>query len=142
MPTDDGVTVSNIARVSAHYDAGARGDLPGMMASFDPKITWVEAAGFPLAGLYTGPEAIAEGVFALIAKEWSEFGMHVDEFVESGDSVIALGHYRGAHRATGRILDARTAHIWRFSNDKIVGFEQITDTLLVALAAATDKETV
>ena len=123
--------MSNIDLVAAHYDAAARGDLPGMMADFDPGITWVEAAGFSLAGSYTGPEEIASRVFGSIVADWRGFGMHVDEYVAQGDTVIALGRYRGTHRASGRGLDARTVHIWRVRGDRLVGFEQLTDTLLV-----------
>lgn len=123
--------MSNVEIVAAHYDAAARGDLPAMLADFDAAITWVEAAGFPLAGTYTGPDEVRDLVFAAINAEWKGFGMHVDEFVDQGSTVIALGRYRGTHRRTGRVLDARTAHIWRIEAGKLVGFEQITDTLLV-----------
>lgn len=131
--------MSNREIVAAHYAAGARGDLAGMMADFDPAIRWVEAAGFPLAGEYHGPDEIAGRVFAAIAEEWDGFGMHADELHESGDTVIAIGRYLGTHRRTGRELDARTVHIWRLADGRITGFEQITDTRLVAQAAEGDR---
>ena len=111
--------------IEAHYAAGAQGDLAGMMADFDPRIRWVEAAGFPL-------------VFAVIAGEWDGFGMRVDELHEDGDTVIAIGRYVATHRRSGRALDARTVHIWRLTGGRITGFEQLTDTRLVAEAAEGD----
>ncbi len=132
--------MSNIDLVAAHYAAAARGDLPGMLADFDPGITWVEAAGFPLAGVYTGPEEITSSVFGAITSEWRGFGMHVDEYVAQGDTVVALGRYLASHRASGRELDARTVHIWRVRAGKLVGFEQLTDTLLVKRASHTAEE--
>ncbi|WP_416442851.1 nuclear transport factor 2 family protein [Leucobacter sp. HNU] len=121
--------------VAAHYAAGARGDLAGMLADFAPDISWTEAAGFPLAGTYTGPDEIRDRVLAVLNAEWDGFGMRVDELVGETGTVIAVGRYVGTHRRTGRPLDARAAHIWRLDGDRIVGFEQITDTRLVALAA-------
>lgn len=132
--------MSNIDLVAAHYEAAARGDLPGMMADFDPRITWVEAAGFPLAGVYTGPEEITSRVFGAIISEWRGFGMHVDEYVSQGDTVVALGRYLATHRTSGRELDARTVHIWRVRGDKLVGFEQLTDTQLVERASQPAEE--
>ena len=127
--------MTRTTQVSAHYAAGARGDLAGMMADFAPDIEWVEAAGFPLAGTYRGPSEIAGQVFARIAAEWEGFGMVPDELFESGETVIALGRYVGTHRATGLELEARAVHVWRFTGALITGFEQVTDTLLVARAA-------
>ncbi len=124
--------------IEAHYAAGAQGDLAGMMADFDPRIRWVEAAGFPLAGAYVGPEEIGSRVFAVIAGEWDGFGMRVDELHEDGDTVIAIGRYVATHRRSGRALDARTVHIWRLTGGRITGFEQLTDTRLVAEAAEGD----
>ncbi len=132
--------MSNLELVSAHYLAGARGDLSAMMAGFDARITWIEARGFPLAGEYHGTNEVRDRVFAAIAEEWEGFGMRVDELFECGDTVIALGQYCGTHRITGRELDARTVHIWRLSGNRIIGFEQITDTLLVAQAAGQGEE--
>lgn len=132
--------MSDIDLVAAHYDAAARGDLAGMTADFDPRITWVEAAGFALAGTYTGPEEIAARVFGAIAAEWRGFGMHVDEYVAQTGTVIALGRYRATHRSSGRELDARTVHIWRVRGDKLVGFEQLTDTAIVEQASQPAEE--
>lgn len=124
--------------VAAHYAAGARGDLAGMLADFAPDIRWTEAAGFPLAGTYVGPDEIRDRVLAVIAAEWDGFGMRVDELVGDAGTVVAIGRYVGTHRRTGRPLDARAVHVWRLGGDKITGFEQITDTRLVALAAEED----
>lgn len=42
--------------------------------------------------------------------------------------------YRGTFKATGKAMQARTSHVWRLDNGKIVAFEQFTDTALVARA--------
>ncbi|MFT4232855.1 MAG: hypothetical protein QM606_08800 [Leucobacter sp.] len=63
-----------------------------------------------------------------------------DRLLESGGTVVAVGRYVGTRRTTGRNLGARTVHIRRVQGESIAGFEQITDTLLVARAAEGESE--
>lgn len=127
---------SPVQVVADHYAAGARGDLQGMLADLHPEVRWTEAAGFPCAGTHVGPESVVRNVFAVISADWAEFGFVPDEILDAGDTVVALGHYRGTHRASGGMLDARTAHVWRIDAGQVIGFEQFTDTALVARAIA------
>lgn len=117
--------------IEAHYAAGGRGDLPGMMADFDPGIVWTEAAGFPIAGTYVGIESVRDNVFIALAQDWDGWAVTIDELVVDGDTVVALGAYTGTNKATGKDLSTRVAHVWRVRGGKAVKFEQITDTALV-----------
>jgi len=117
--------------IRSHYEASTRGDIDGMLADLHPQVRWTEAAGFPYAGTYIGPEAVARGVFARIAQDWEGFGFHLEQLVASDDAVVATGCYRGRCRSTGRTLDVRTAHVWKLAQGQVIAFEQFTDTLLV-----------
>ncbi|MEO8261902.1 MAG: nuclear transport factor 2 family protein [Pseudolysinimonas sp.] len=121
--------------IADHYAAGARGDLDGMIADFADDIAWTEAAGFPLAGLYRGPQAVKTGVFMALGGDWEGWAPHIDELVADGEVVVAIGWYTATHRATGKALRTRVAHVWRVRDEKVVEFEQITDTLPVHDAA-------
>lgn len=112
------------------YRAFAAGDVPSVLAAFDPRIEWTEAAGGPTAGTYTGPDAVLESVFTPLATEWDGFAVMPEEYVCDGDHGVVLGTYRGSHRATGRNLEARFAHAWLLRDGRAVRFEQITDTAL------------
>lgn len=120
--------------VGSHYAASARGDLDGMLAVLAPDARWTEAAGSAYAGTYTGPAAIRAGVFERIGADWSSFAAEVDELLDAGGTVVALGRYTGTHRATGRSATARFAHVWRVAGDRVVAFEQVADTALLAAA--------
>ena len=50
------------------------------------------------------------------------------------DTVIVLGRYRGACKATGSAIDAQMAHVWRVADGKLAAFQQYVDTLQVARA--------
>jgi ketosteroid isomerase-like protein len=120
--------------IEAHYAAGDAGDLQGMLAPFAPDIIWTEAAGFPLAGTYVGPAAVAENVFGALQRDWDGYGVAIDELLESGDTIIGVGTYSGTYKATGKSFQARVVHLWRVKDGKAVRFEQVTDTAEVLAA--------
>lgn len=99
-----------------------------------PDIVWNEAENFPYAdgNPYVGPDAILAGVFARIGAEWEGFAALPEEIIDGGDTVVALGRYRGTCKATGKALDAQLAHVWRVAGGRAVRFQQYTDTLQAA----------
>lgn len=110
------------------YASFARGDIPSVLATFDPQIVWTETAGGPLAGTYTGPGAVLENVFGPLGSEWDDFAVQPDAYVCDGETAVVTGTYRGTYRPTGRPLEARFAHAWQLSGGRAARFEQITDT--------------
>jgi ketosteroid isomerase-like protein len=124
------VSQANVAVIQDIYAAFARGDGPAALALMDPAMVWNEAENFPYADRnpYVGPAAIGEGVFFRLATEWNGFQAVPAEFLDAGDSVVALGRYSATHKATGKALDAQFAHIWRLRDGKATAFQQYTDT--------------
>lgn len=129
----------NVTLIKNLYDAFAAGDVPGVLGAMSPEIIWNEANNFPYAdgNPYVGPDAILSGVFARIMNEWNDFAVEVDEFLDAGDSVIALGRYTGTFKGTGKSQNTQTAHVWRISHGKIVRFQQYADTLHVSRVTGT-----
>ena len=127
----------NVALVRGIYDSFAAGDVPAVLGAMSPDIVWNEAENFPLAdgNPYVGPDAIVQGVFARLGADWDGFALTIDELLDAGDAVVAIGRYRGTARATGRSVDAQLVHIWRIENGKAKGFQQLTDTLQIGRAA-------
>ncbi len=128
MPTE------NHALIKGLYDAFSVGDIGDVMARMSPQIVWNEAESFPYAdgNPYVGPEAVAKGVFARCASEWDGFGVEIDEIIDAGDTIIALGRYVGAYKATRRSMRAQLVHVWRIADGKAVRFQQYADTAQVA----------
>ncbi len=126
----------NVDLVRGIYDAFAAGDVPAVLAAMSPDMIWNEAENFPLADRnpYVGHDAIVQGVFVRLAEQWDGFAVEVDEVLDAGDTVVALGHYVGSHRATGKAIRAQLAHVWRIEGNKATRFQQYTDTLQVARA--------
>jgi len=74
------------------------------------------------------------GVFARLGGEWDGFAVNEEDLIDAGDTIVTLGRYGGAPKATGKKINAQFAHVWRFKNGKIVAFQQYTDTLQAMLA--------
>ncbi len=120
-----------VAVVRGLYDGFAAGDVGAVLGAMSPDIVWNEAENFPYAdgNPYVGPQAIAEGVFARCIGEWNGFTVEVDEILDAGDTVVALGRYTGTCKATGKAMSAQLAHVWRVADGKVARFQQYTDTL-------------
>ncbi len=126
----------NADLVKSLYAAFGKGDVPTVLGAMDPAIEWNEAENFPYADKnpYVGPQAVLEGVFMRLGGEWDGFGVAVEEVLDAGDTVVALGRYGGAYRKTGTSIHAQFAHVWRLRGGKVVRFQQYTDTLQAARA--------
>lgn len=124
----------NVALIRAIYDAFAAGDIPGVLSRMNPGIVWNEAENFLYAdgNPYVGPDTILAGVFARIGAEWDGFEARPEEILDAGNTVVALGRYRGTCKATGRAMDAQLAHAWRVAGGKATQFQQYTDTFQAA----------
>jgi ketosteroid isomerase-like protein len=121
----------NVAVIDGLYQAFATGDIPAALAPMSKDILWNEAEGSPYAdnNPYIGPEAVLNGVFARIGAEWEYWNLTDIELHEmSNDQVLATLRYDAKHKATGKKLDAQTAHLWTLQDGKIVAFQQFTDT--------------
>jgi uncharacterized protein len=124
MPQQEPQTIRDL------YAAFGGGDAAAVLAMFHPGIVWKEAEGIPYADRnpYVGPQQIGEGVFGRILTDFEGFTVNPDKIVHEGDTVVALGRYRGLHRSTGQSLDAQFAHVWTFRDGLIIGFQQYADT--------------
>ena len=122
--------MSALETIKAGYAAFGRNDPSVLFAAMDPAIQWNEAEGVPLADRnpYVGPQAVGEGVFARLLAAIDNFTVTPETFVDGGDHVVVLGRYRGTMKNGGATLDAQFCHVFRCHGDKIVTFQQYTDT--------------
>ena len=129
----------NVNTVQGMYEAFDRGDIPVVLAALDSKIEWWEAENFIYAdgNPYVGPDAVLCGVFMKIANDWEQFAVSPAKVLDAGDTVVSHGYYSGTHKKTGRSVRAQFAHIFTFRDDRIVKFQQYTDTAQFQSAVGT-----
>ncbi len=120
--------MSTRGTVEGLYGALGAGDIAAAMELMDEGIEWKEADGFPLAGVYRGPQAVLDGVFARLGSEWAGFKADLDRIVVEGDQAMSVGTYSGTYKATGKSFSARFAHAIDVRDGKVVRFEQIVDS--------------
>ena len=120
----------SVRTIQAAYAAFANNDPSVLFGAMAPDIQWHEAQGNPLAdgNPYVGAQAIGEGVFGRLMAAIDGFSAVPDRFVDGGDDVIVLGRYGGTMKHGGAALDAPFCHVYRFQADRIVSFQQYTDT--------------
>jgi uncharacterized protein len=121
-------TRSNVQLIRQLYQAFARGDVPGVLGTFDPGIEWISAEGAPYPGTFIGPDAVVSNIFARIGSEWDGFRVEPAEVLDAGEHVVALGRYHGAYKQTGRAMSAAFAHVWTVRDGRVVRFRQYVDT--------------
>ena len=126
--------LSNVEVVQRMYAAFAARDRGAILRLFHPDIEWVQNEGFPGGGRHVGAETVLDEVFAKFRSEWETWQAVVEEWLDVGAVVVALGEYRGTYKRTGRSTRAAFAHVYRVEGGRIVQFRQYTDTVKVAEA--------
>lgn len=121
-----------LTTVKSFYEAIARGDIPGVIATLHSDLSWTEAEGFPYySGTWTSPQQVVDKLLVPLNRDWDGFSATPHDFIENGDRVVVLGTYSGKAKATGKTMRAPFAHVWQVRGGKLATFNMYTDTLLV-----------
>ena len=121
-----------VETVQNFYAALASGNAPIALGLMADDIEWITMWHYKVDG--RGPQKVAEGLVMPLMKEWKEFTLVPSEYIADGDTVVSLGNFVGTHGASGKMADARYAHVWTVVDGRIKRFRQYIDTLAVAKA--------
>ncbi len=128
------IIMTNVDLVKQAYADFATGNVPGVLAIFDPSIEWHESRGMPYVkddGIYTGAEAIVTNVFMPLPVFFDGFNIVINELIGADDKVVMVGYYEGTNKATGNFFKANAAHVWTIKNGKLTNFFQVADTATI-----------
>jgi ketosteroid isomerase-like protein len=122
--------MSAVETMKAAYAAFGRNDPSVLFAAMDPAIEWNEAEGTGMADRnpYVGPQAVGQEVFGQMLAAIDNFTVAPSTFIDGGEHVVVIGRYGGTMKNGGAALNAPFCHVYRFRGDKIVMFQQYTDT--------------
>src|SRR5712691_430474 len=127
----------NTKVVQDGYAAFGRGDVPALLNLFDEQIVWKPITGagkhVPLAGERRGKADVAE-FFRLLGELQVFEQFEPKEFVAQGDKVVALGHYIGRPKATGRRFESDWTMVFTVRNGKVVHFLEFADSAAINAA--------
>ena len=113
------------------YQSFAVGDIEAVTAAFADDIEWTEADGFPLGGVYVGPQSVVQNVFMRLGEFSDNWGVEVDRYIADGDTVVADGKYTWNHKEPGEACEVRMAHVWTLADGKATKFLQHVDSARV-----------
>lgn len=121
--------MDNLATVKLFYSFLAAGDSSAAFQLLDPAIEWTEAERTPyFAGTMVGSDAVIAGLFALLARDFSDFTTIPSDFVTERERVVSFGRYKGIRKSSGRLMSAPFVHLWTVSDRRLRRFVQFTDS--------------
>jgi ketosteroid isomerase-like protein len=113
------------------YEKFSNGDVQGATENWADDIVWQgpNSTELPGGGEHSGKDAALETLGKAVGA-WDEFTLHMDEFFEKDESVVALGH---SHVKKGdKEAQTPVVHILRFEQGKVKRFQILTDTYQAA----------
>lgn len=118
--------------VQSAYAAFGRGDIPGVLATFDPNIEWEPLIGadpsiVPMAGKRRGVDAVA-GFFKTLGETLVFDQFEPREYIAEGDQVACIGMYKARVPKTGGTVTSSWAMVFTIRNGRIVRFREFTDS--------------
>ena len=99
-----------------------------------PDIVWEILDSFPHGGIYAGIPAIFGQFLPKLQADFRDWHAQPDEFIDAGDTIVALGHYSGTWKTTGVHIIAPFCHVWTLKHGKIARLRQCADTAKFAQA--------
>jgi ketosteroid isomerase-like protein len=108
--------------IGGAYAAFDRGDVPAIAAIVEDGAEWTSTESLPQGGSFSGPEGATQ-FFQGIGAKWENLDVEVEEMVDAGDQVVAVG------RADGKLKDGDSAgygfsHVFAISDGKIARFRE------------------
>ena len=135
---------ANVAHIKNVYAAFLRADLPAVLASLTPDVTWGMVGrpqDVPFAGVREGKAGAAE-FFRLLDETQDLKNFEPREFVTSGDMVFCWGRYDWTMRDSGVSGSSDWLHVFTLKDGKgrpdLVLFENAAAVVDVTMGMETD----
>lgn len=117
----------HIDQMRERYADFDRGDIEGATQDWADDFVWQgsNSTELPGGGEHRGKEEALQ-VLQQAVGAWDEFKLSADEFFESGDTVLVLGHSEVSKN--DRSAKLPVVHIWRWEGDEVKRLQILTDT--------------
>ena len=119
----------NADLVRAFYAAAAAGD-PRAMHVFAPDVRFCMPDVLPHGGTIEGREALG-AYFGEVQGRWDDFRAELDDLVDGGERVVAMGRFCGRPKANGRYVEVPFALVWTLRDGHAIRVDEYTDTALL-----------
>lgn len=111
------------------YDAFLAHDAAAILAELHPEFVGIVSDGMPLGwgGRHNGPEGMMAEVWGPVFARY-DVRVELEEMLPSGETMVAVGVYRGRARESGAGFEAAFVHLLGFRDGRIATLRQITDS--------------
>ena len=129
--------MANTQIVKGIYEAYGRGDIAAVLNNLADNVDWLVPGPntIPYAGRYRSRAEVA-GFFQKLAETTELDPLKIEQYVEQGDVVVALGSYTGRSKSRQKQFQSRWAMAFTLRDGKITRFEEHADTAAIASAYA------
>ena len=99
-----------------------------------PDIHWHNADGSPYGGTFIGRDAVRDGYFTPLRRDFEDWRVTVEEVIGSGTAgyIVVRGQFHGRARITGVAVVVPFANFWKVHGSEIFSVQQYTDTRILA----------
>jgi len=116
-----------LGTIRGAYEDFNSGNVEGVLGIMDEKVEWTEPGGGNApSGTFTGPQSVAQEVFAVVPQHFDEFSAAPEGFDDQGERIVVSGRYRGKSKG-GAELDSAFTHTYEMSGGKVVRFASQVD---------------
>jgi len=113
------------------YEAFSNRDYKALENICSGDIKWVQNPGFPMGGTNVGIDNIIKNVYEANSKNWKYFDFERKIISELDDTVLVEGLYKVQGTKSQEIASVQTAHVFRIKNNKVISFQQYTDSKIL-----------
>ena len=108
--------------IKGAYESFGNGDIPGVVERVDPSVQWDSTESLPQGGSYSGPDGVGQ-FFQAVGGAWDGLEVEIEDLVESGDKVVAMGSAKGQLVGSGQ-AGYGFVHVFELSDGKIARFRE------------------
>ncbi|HVE42594.1 MAG TPA: nuclear transport factor 2 family protein [Planctomycetota bacterium] len=124
-----------IQTVRDFYNSLAPGRRAELMEILDPHVEVELPEGFPGGGgVFRGLKAYIED-FVYVFYGMFDVELSVDEYLEAGEKVVAVGRMKGIAVSTNIPVDASFIHVWTVRQGHLLRGRMFGDTAVLCAAA-------
>lgn len=123
---------NNVSIIREAYGAFAKGDIEGVLATFDENITWDTPDSVAFGGVYNGRQGVGE-FFSHLGENYAELHVEPETYVQDGDRIVVLGRHHG-RTVAGNDFENHFAHAWTMRDGKALTFTEYFDTAKINAA--------
>ena len=133
--------MTNTEIVKGLFEAFNRGDIAHVLNGLADNVEWIVPGpdSIPFAGRFQGRDRVA-GFFQKLAETTEMAPLQIDQYVEQGDLVIALGSSAGRSKQLQKQITTPFAMVYTMSGGKVAKFQEYLDTAAIASAYVSEAQ--